>query len=391
MAKLLLSCDEYIYCHNGKYYAGSQEKYDFFQRYLRVFEELRIAVRCIDELSLKASRVELADPRIEVMPIPIFHGPKQYITKYCAVGKSTRQAVEGCDAAVLRLPSTVAQRISKQVLRKQIPFATEIVFDANDGAETANNIIEKVLWRIIDKQMRSTCAKANGVACVTEFYLQQRYFSKRADCFTSNYSTLALDKSFFATPKKYPEHTPLVIAHVSNQIGLGGRKGEANLIQALGILKREGIVINLKFAGDDWDDSATKIKKYAEKFEVAKQIECVGYLSRKELDIFLSNADLFVLPTKAEGLPRVIIEAIAKGLPTITTPASGNPELIAQELLVDYDDIANLAEKIKLVISNKNLYEQISRRNIEHSKQYEASILELRRDKFYTNLKNCIK
>lgn len=391
MAKLLLSCDEYIYHHDGKYYAGSQEKYDFFQRYLRVFEELRIAVRCIDEPNLKQSRVELADPRIDICPIPIFHGPKQYIAKYRDVGKAIKNAVNGCHAAILRLPSTVAQRISKQVINAGIPYATEIVFDAHDGAETSENIIEKMLWRIINCQMKTTCAKANGVACVTEHYLQKRYFSKQTNHFTSNYSTLALDKSFFAEPKSFPQHQPLTIAHVSNQIGLDGRKGEANLIQALGILKQEGIIINLKLAGDDWDDSATKIKKYAEKFGVSEQIECVGYLSREQLNDFLDNADLFVLPTKAEGLPRVIIEAIAKGLPTITTPASGNPELVEQELLVDYDDIATLAEKIKLVISNKNLYERISRRNIEHSKQYEASILEQRRDEFYANLKNCIK
>ncbi len=391
MAKLLLSCDEYIYRHDGKYYAGSREKYDFFQRYLRVFEQLRIAVRCIDEKELKPSRVELNDARIEIIPIPIFHGPKEYTTRYITVGKAIKEAVNGCDAAILRLPSTVAQRISKHVAHANIPYATEIIFDAYDGAETANNIIEKLLWIIINKQMQRTCNNANGVACVTEHYLQKRYFSKKEGHFTSNYSTLALDKSFFAEPKTYPTHTPLTIAHVSNQIGLNGRKGEANLIQALGILKRRGIVLNLKLAGDDWDDSATKIKKYAERFGVGEQIDCVGYLSRRELDEFLNNADLFVLPTKAEGLPRVIIEALAKGLPTITTPASGNPELVETEWLVDYDDIPKLANKIEELISNHTIYERVSRRNIKHSKQYEASILEQRRDQFYTNLKQCIK
>ena len=65
MAKLLLSCDDYIFRHNGKYYFKNQEWFDFYQRYLRVFEQLRIANRVIDESELKKGRVSVDDPRIE--------------------------------------------------------------------------------------------------------------------------------------------------------------------------------------------------------------------------------------------------------------------------------------------------------------------------------------
>lgn len=388
MSKLLISCDDYIFRHDGKYYFKSREWHDFYQRYLRVFEDLRIANRVIDEPELKKGRVLLDDPRIEIHPLPIFHGPVEYAKTYFEAGLAMKNAVDGCDAAILRLPSTVAQRISKQVIKAGIPYATEIVFDACDGAETSNNLFEKVLWRIIDRQMRSTCAKADGVACVTEKYLQRRYFSTKPNHFVSNYSTLNLDKSFFTAPRKYPNKEFLTIAHVDLQIGLHSRKGTDIIIQALSKLKKEkGTIVNVKFAGDDWDNSTEKILNYAKEQGVDGQVACTGLLSRAELTAFLDNADLFVLPTKAEGLPRVIIEAIAKGLPTITTPASGNPELISADYLVPFYDVDTLAQKIELLVTNKAEYERVSKENYEHSLQYEGSILQARRDEFYGKLK----
>jgi len=392
MSKLLISCDDYIFRHDGNYYFKSQEWYDFYLRYLRVFEELRIANRVIDEPILKNGRILCDDSRIEIHPLPIFHGPVEYAKTYFAAGRAMKDAVLGCDAAILRLPSTVAQRISKQVLKAGIPFATEIVFDACDGADTANNLIEKTLWRIIDGQMRRTCAKADGVACVTAEYLQRRYFSKKPNLFVSNYSTLNLDKCFFTAPRKYPEKDVLTIAHVDLQIGLHSRKGTDIIIQALSKLKKEkGIIVNVKFAGDDWDNSKEKILNYAREFGIDGQVECTGLLSRTELTKFLDESDLFVLPTKAEGLPRVIIEAIAKGLPTITTPASGNPELISEDYLVPFYDVETLAMKIENLVIDKAEYERISKENYEHSLQYEGSLLQGRRDEFYKQLKSRIK
>ncbi len=58
MAKLLMSCDDYVYCCKGKFYARNQDKYDFYQRYLRVFDELRLTTRCVYEDALgKVARV----------------------------------------------------------------------------------------------------------------------------------------------------------------------------------------------------------------------------------------------------------------------------------------------------------------------------------------------
>lgn len=390
MARLLISCDDYIYLYNNQYYFKNQEWKDFYDRYLRVFEQLRICNRVIKLKSLVKERVLVDNPNIEIVNIPIFHGPKQYFEKYFKVGKAMKHAVNGCDAAVLRLPSTVAQRLSKHIIKAKIPYATEVVFDARDGVSAANSLAYKILWKIIDKKMKYICSKADGVSCVTEYYLQKRYFSTKANHFTSHYSTLALGPSFFTSARTYPTHSPLNIAHVDLQIGLHSRKGTDKLILALEQLKLRGIIANVKFAGEDRGNNAEKIMEFAKLHNVDKQVQCVGYLTRVQLSDFLDNADLFVLPTQAEGLPRVIIEAIAKGLPTITTPSSGNPELISSDFLVEYSDVNKMAEKIALLVSDKVCYEKESQENFNHSLKYQASILQERRDAFYRQLKSLI-
>ena len=384
--RVLLLCDEYIYYSRGKYYAGSTERLSFLSRYIRVFDQVKLALRCIEENDIKPQRALIDNPQIEVYPIPIFHGPKEYALTYFKIGRALKYVTDGCDAAILRLPSTIAQRAYSRIVRSGIPYATEIVFDAKDGAETASCIFEKILWRRIDQKMRKICYNADGVSCVTEKYLQHRYFSKKEAHFESHYSTLALSKSFFLAPRMFPTHYPLTIAHVDLQIGLHSRKGTDIIILALEKLKSKGIIVNVKFAGDDWDNSTEAILNFAKEHNVEGQVSCIGFLTRDKLEQFLNESDLFVLPTKAEGLPRVIIEAIAKGLPTITTPASGNPELIPAEYLVDFYDVKSLALKIETIVTDKIAYEEASKKNFEHSLQYEASILEKRRDAFYNQL-----
>lgn len=391
MAKLLMSCDDYVYCYNGKYYAGSQDKYDFYQRYLRVFDELRLVTRCVREKDLKKSRFELSDKRIEYIPIPFFSGPKQYAKQYLKIGRLLRNVTEGCDAAVLRLPSTTGQRVCGKVMKSGIPYATEIVYDAKDGYEKGTNLINKLLWYIIHRQMQASCATARGVSCVTEHYLQQHYFSTLPDAFTSHYSSLALPKDFYLSPRKYPQKEILTIAHVSNQVQFNGRKGFNQIIEAINILRDRNVYVQVNFIGPDYQGGTALLSDFAKSLGVEDRIHFMGWASRQQLSDYLNTSDFYVMPTTSEGLPRVIIEAMAKGLPCITTPVSGNSELITDHFLVDYNDINTLADRIEELIKDKELYESTSADNYNRSLQYEESILEARRDKFYTQLKNCIK
>lgn len=391
MCKLLISCDDTLFVYHGKYYFKNQEWCNFYKRYLRVFNSLRIAVRCEDVDELNPCNILIADTRIEVIDIPNFSGPLEYAKKYFKIGRAIANICDGCDAAIVRLPSTIGQRVARKVIKSHIPYGVEVVYDAEDGWRSEKKIINRYLWKRIDKEMRETCYTANGISCVTEFYLQKHYYSKKADAFTSYYSTLELPKEFYGFPKKYPKGKTFTLANVANQIQFNGRKGFNEIIEAISILKKKGVIVNAKFVGQDYHNGITQFMDLSRRLDVEKQIEFMGYLTRPELDDFLSSVDMFVMPTRAEGLPRVIIEAMAKGLPAISTPVSGNPELLDTHFLVKYEDVQTLANRIEELIIDKELYEKTSIENFNNSQKYEATVLEKRRDAFYQKLEQIAK
>lgn len=388
MSKLLMSCDDYVYCYDGKYYARTQEKYDFYQRYLRVFGQLRLVTRCVYEEQLGKSRVALDDPRIEYVPMPFFSGPIQYAKNYLKISEALKNITEGCDAAIVRLPSTIAQRVCEKVMKSGIPYATELVYDAKDAYEGAASAAERLLWKVIHQQMVRDCANADGVSCVTEHYLQQHYTSKKQNAFFGNYSSLALDKSFYTSERRYPSKKVFSIAHVCTQVQYNGRKGYNEVIKAIHLLKKRDVNVKVKFAGPDYHDGIRKLTELAQQLGVSDRVEFIGGVNRKQLSDYLEQSDLYVMPTWAEGLPRVIIEAMAKGLPCITTPVSGNPELVSEHFLVEYHNVEKLADCIEELVKNKELYEATSKDNFERSLKYESSVLEKQRDEFYTQLKS---
>src|SRR5205809_1714074 len=81
---------------------------------------------------------------------------------------------------------------------------------------------------------------------------------------------------------------------------------------------------------------------------------------RAELD----RADLFVLPSRQEGLPRAMIEAMARGLPCIGSTVGGIPELLAAEDMVPPNDASALARKIREVLADPSRLARMSVRNL---------------------------
>ena len=191
-------------------------------------------------------------------------------------------------------------------------------------------------------------------------------------------------------PRKFPRKDFYRISHIANQIIFKGRKGHKEVIDAIGILKERGYNVFVFFAGKDYHNGIAQLRQYAQKRNISDRVVFTGYLTRKDLETYLGSSDIFVMPTRSEGLPRVIIEAMAKGLPCLTTNVSGNSELITEDMMFDYDNPIELADKIERLITTSTLYEKVSKYNYERSLKYEASILERRRDEFYDKLKNWI-
>jgi glycosyltransferase involved in cell wall biosynthesis len=105
----------------------------------------------------------------------------------------------------------------------------------------------------------------------------------------------------------------------------------------------------------------------------------VGGPVRAQLDA----ADLFVLPSYQEGLPRAMVEAMARALPCLGSTVGGIPELLPEEDLVPPGRADALAAKIREVAADPPRLARMSARNLAKAAEYRADILHERRRAFY--------
>jgi glycosyltransferase involved in cell wall biosynthesis len=121
------------------------------------------------------------------------------------------------------------------------------------------------------------------------------------------------------------------------------QKGVFDLLRALPQVLQRCPQMRFVLAGDEGIDAC---RAYAEQLGVAHALVLPGWVSGEEKAALLRRADLFVLPSYAEGLPVGLLEAMALGIPIVTTPVGGVPDLIddgVHGLMVAPKDAAALA------------------------------------------------
>jgi hypothetical protein len=103
-------------------------------------------------------------------------------------------------------------------------------------------------------------------------------------------------------------------------------KGTANLIEALPLLKREGLTFYLDVVGDG--SQLPLLRARVEALGLQSAVTFHGQLPRVDVLSMMRQAHLFCLPTQSEGFPKVVLEAMACGVPVITTSVSVLPHLL---------------------------------------------------------------
>jgi len=119
--------------------------------------------------------------------------------------------------------------------------------------------------------------------------------------------------------------------------------------------------ITLKIVGDGPEEK--RLKDLAEKLKLGEKAEFLGKLPHNELLGVMRKSDVFVLNTKYEGLPHIVLEAMAEGLPVVTTNVGGNPEVVENEIngiLVEPDDKKQIKEAVLKILRNDDFREKIA-------------------------------
>lgn len=150
---------------------------------------------------------------------------------------------------------------------------------------------------------------------------------------------------------------------------LSPEKGQAGLLSALATLRDRGVAVSLTLVGNGPEEEA--LRGYARALGVEALVHFAGRLDERATLAAIAEADVLALPSFMEGLPVVLMEAMALGVPVVATRVAGIPELVRDGetgLLFDPADWHGLADAIATLARDPDLRARLAeggRRRIE--------------------------
>jgi len=217
---------------------------------------------------------------------------------------------------------------------------------------------------------------------VTEKFLQKRY---PCNGLTEHASNVCIEKvpncileSRMDKIESYTKETPINL--VTTAAVSVRYKGQEYVIRALRKLNKE-LGFNYHYymigAGDQ-----LFLKNVAKQAGVEEYIHFMGALPHDKVTETLDKMDIYIQPSKQEGLPRALIEGMSRALPAVGTRVAGIPELLTDDYLVKKASVNDIVDVLSQRMNKENMKLQ-ARNNFAKASGYTLDIINARRQAFF--------
>lgn len=164
-------------------------------------------------------------------------------------------------------------------------------------------------------------------------------------------------------------------------------KGVRYLIEAMKVITDENRSTKLFLVGDGKERES--LESLVEKLGLENHVNFIGKVPNERVPEYMIASDVFVLPSLSEGFPVTVLEAMASGLPIITTNVGGLSEIIKKNengFLVKPKNVKELSAKISLLLKNDKLRKKIGENNKHAVHKYSWENLVCMIEKVYFNI-----
>jgi phosphatidyl-myo-inositol dimannoside synthase len=366
----------FVQAPDGSMWSGGNLGYPFLQRYLQVFDEVQIVCRQQSLAQLPSGLVLASGPGVTFAPVGNFEGGPGYLRHHRVIGRRLLDALTTASddsAFLVRAPTLIGDTATRFFARHGFPYAVEVVGDPATvfGWGRPAGPVGSVLSTYLSAALRRQVRGATAVGYVPSPQLRQRYpASSRA--VTEDYSSLALeDDAVVASPRRLTTvRSPLRLVTIGSMNW--PYTGIDVLIEACRLLRDGGVDVNATVIGEG--RLRSQYERQAGDAGLSDAVTFVGQVQagipiRERLDA----ADLFVLASVSEGLPRALIEAMARGLPSVGTTAGGIPGLLPPEHCAVPGDPTDLARVIRWTARSAEAMNAASKANLDRTSNFRAS------------------
>lgn len=138
-------------------------------------------------------------------------------------------------------------------------------------------------------------------------------------------------------------------------------------------LKDAGVIGQVAIVVAGAGSELPEIKKQIHDLKLDDRCIFLGSVPNKEIERLYAIADIFLHPTYNEGFPRVVLEAMAAGLPIVSTDAGGTRELMGElqsSLVVPRDEPASFSTCLEILVRDSGLRQRLARENAAHVERF---------------------
>lgn len=363
--------------YKGDYYESPGFDNVVLQRYLNIFGNVKVLARH-DELSEEFAALE---KKLYNSHLTFFTIPSSKLVFSKRGFTAFENEILDCDYAVIRMPSTLGIVASKICVDNHIPYIIELVACPWDSVKEMGTLY----WMpalVLAALTRIVLRKANYAVYVTEHFLEQRYPTKGKYIACSNVALIHYEDFDFSKRisriKNFVPRRNLIIGTCAD---LDAKyKSQQDGIEALKILRDYGFNARYQLVGGG---NQERFKKIAKNLGIEEYVEFLGQLSHEEVFQWLDNIDIYVHPSRQEGLCRAIIEAMSRGCPVVAADAGGIHELIDDECIFPKGDVRTSVQMVMDLVNSKNKMRVQADRNFKKAEKYRSDILADRRKRFF--------
>lgn len=372
---------------DGNYYKISMGN-EYYKRYRILGDELNACMRT-EEIREKSTipRYHITLDGFRVISCPAVNSLYGLIFNRKKAGQIIEEQVKTADYVVSCLPGWIGNLGCEYAHKYAKPLYVEIGGCAWD-AYWNHGIKGKLMAPYFYFSTKHNVKYADYVLYVTKSFLQKRYPTKGKNISCSNVMLEEMDP-FILEERLQKINTKKESDKVI--IGTIGSvdvkyKGQEYIIKALGKLKAsriENYEYQIVGKGD-----VRYLKKISKKYGIENQVKYLGTMAHDEIFEWLKTIDIYAQPSKTEGLPRSLIEAMSCAVPSIGSTAGGIPELLSKEMLFDSMKIStNEIYNILVQLSSKEILKREAIDNFNKAKAFNKEELKKRRTEFIKEFK----
>lgn len=159
-----------------------------------------------------------------------------------------------------------------------------------------------------------------------------------------------------ARPTPFRERDPLTLLFLGR---LGERKGTYDLLHAIQRLQHRFSEVKLLLGGDG---DIEKVRALAAALGISRNVELLGWVGSERKRELLARCAVYVLPSYNEGLPMSVLEAMAAGLPIVSTTVGGIPEAVrdgVEGFIAAAGDLDALTANLRKLLDAEQLRERM--------------------------------